>query len=224
MNKTALVIGATGLVGSHLVQLLLESNDFDQIKIFGRRSTGHANPKIKEFIVDFDNIDSFKNELTGDILFSALGTTVRTAGSKDAQYKVDYTYQYDVAKAAAEQGVKTYVLVSSSGASPTSKFFYFRMKGELDNAVKSLPFKNIKILRPSTLAGDRKENRTGEKIAIRVTDIFSRIIPGLKKYRPVHAHLVACAMINTSINSDKDSYKIIESKHIFVLAKTDHLP
>src|ERR1700761_7880367 len=118
--KTAIVIGATGLVGKQLVQQLLKDTRFEQVKIFVRKSTGISNSKLQEHVVDFDQPDTFKRALTGDVLYSALGTTLSAAGSKDAQYKVDYTYQYQVAKTAAANGVKEYVLISAAGSAPDS--------------------------------------------------------------------------------------------------------
>lgn len=200
--KTAIVLGATGLVGTQLVDLLMKDDRFTTIKIFVRRTTGRKNAKIQEHIIDFDKPDQWKTLVTGDVLFSAFGTTIKKAGSQDTQYKIDYTYQYDVAKAAAENGVATYVLVSSAGASPNSKIFYNRMKGELERDVKQLPFRNIHIFQPGILAGNRLEFRAGEKIGIAVMSVF-KYIPGLKQFRPIDAKIVAQAMINASFQNKK---------------------
>lgn len=126
-----------------------------------------------------------------------MGTTLRTAGSKDAQYKVDYTYQYEVAKMAAANGVKEYVLISSAGAGPDSKIFYSRIKGELERDIKKLPFETIHIIRPGMLAGDRKEVRTGEKIFTPVMYAIGAI-PGLGMLKPIQGREVAQAMINAT--------------------------
>jgi uncharacterized protein YbjT (DUF2867 family) len=122
--KTALVIGATGLTGSNLVGLLLSDSRFSKIKIFTRKSLNNQNQKIEEHIIDFNNIEQLSSLFSGDILFSALGTTLRKAGSKDAQYKIDYTYQYNIAKLSADNGIETYILVSAANSSPDSKIFY----------------------------------------------------------------------------------------------------
>jgi uncharacterized protein YbjT (DUF2867 family) len=218
MSRTAIVIGATGLVGSHLVKLLLKNNNYKSIKIFGRRTLGLKDVKIKEFITDFDDLNSIKKEISGDVLFSTMGTTIKSAGTKEAQYKVDYTYQFEFAKMAAENGVKNYILVSSAGANANSRFFYMRMKGELDQAVQSLTFENKSILRPATLAGNRTEKRAGEKFAIHVTHFMARLIPGLKKYRPIHADIVATAMINADLNKNNTKFQIYSFEEVFSLA------
>lgn len=219
MNKTAIVIGATGLVGTQLVQQLINHNNYGVIKIFTRRSIENKNSKIKEYIVDFDDINSFKHEITGDTLFSTMGTTIKTAGSKEAQYKVDYNYQYEFARIAADNGIKNYVLVSSAGADDQSKFFYMRMKGELELAVKALPFQSVSIIRPATLVGERPEKRAGEKVAIKVTSAMAGIIPGLKKYRPIKGSIVATAMINALQRDDLKKFQIYSFEEVFELAQ-----
>lgn len=218
MKKTAMVIGGSGLVGSHLVEQLLVKDEYETIKVFGRRSVFSSTPKVKEIIVDFDHPESFSDKLQGDVLFSSMGTTIRTAGSKDAQYKVDFTYQYEVARAAAKNGVTHYVLVSSAGANPESRFFYMKMKGELEEEVKKLGFKHITIIRPATLKGDRNETRAGEKAAIVVTGFLAGLIPGIKKYRPIHASTVAEAMINAVTKKDASRFCIYSYEEVFTLA------
>lgn len=215
MKKTAIVIGATGLVGSHVLNLLLDDDRYSSLKVFHRRSTGIRHKKLDEHIIDFNKIETWRNQLTGDELYSAMGTTIKKAGSKEAQYKIDVTYPLEVAKAAAANGVKKYSLVSSAGADKDSKLFYPRIKGELDDAVSRLPFNRITIMRPSILDGDREESRPGERFGLAVMRIVGKI-PGLKKYRPIPAEKVAKAMIN-SLQDDAEGCYILEPNEVFYL-------
>jgi len=192
---TAIIIGATGLVGNALLKLLLEDPQFSEVKVFTRRSVEIEHPKLDEHLIDFDQIKSIREAIKGDVLFSCLGTTMRKAGSKDAQYKIDYTYQYEFAKYAKQNGVPAYVLVSSASADSKSMFFYTRMKGELEDAVKALSFDKIRILQPSVLAGDRQEERLGERIGGTVINTLAKFLPFLRKYRSITGTEVASAMI-----------------------------
>jgi uncharacterized protein YbjT (DUF2867 family) len=214
--KTALVIGATGLVGKELVGQLLQDTRFGKVIVFVRRAASRTHPKLEEHIVDFDHPAGWRDLVRGDVLFSAMGTTIGKAGSQEAQYKIDYTYQYDAAHAAAENGVPAYVLVSSAGASSQSRIFYSRMKGELEDAVKGLPFSYIRIMQPGILAGDREEFRMGERIGIGVMSVLGHL-PGLTAYKPYHASVVARAMIRAALEEDARirTYKL---KDIFRLA------
>ena len=215
--KTAIVIGASGLVGSFTTLKLLKDERYQKVKVFVRNTIDISHPKLEEHIIDFDKIEVWKEFLTGDELYSALGTTIKKAGSKEAQFKVDYTYQYDVAKAAAENGVKKYLLVSSAGANYKSSNFYLRTKGSLDEKVQQLNFDQIFIFRPSILVGLRSEKRLGESIGIKIAGTITKIIPALKQYRPIEASQVAEAMIKSANQIISDKIKIYPPQEIFNL-------
>ncbi len=213
--KTAIVIGATGLVGNHITQKLLDDARYEKVKVFVRRSLNINSPKLEEHIVDFDKIDVWKDSLIGDELYSALGTTIKKAGSKEVQYKIDFTYQYEIAKAASQNGVLKYLLVSSAGANYKSNNFYLRMKGKLDEAVQQLSFDQIIIFMPSILAGNRSEKRFGESIGIKIAGTITKIIPALKKYRPIEASRVAEAMIKSANQNNFEKIMIYQLETIF---------
>jgi uncharacterized protein YbjT (DUF2867 family) len=198
--KTAIIIGATGLTGTQLVDLLINDTRFNKILVFGRRSIEIQNQKIEEHIIDFDHPEYWKDLVQGDVLFSALGTTLKAVGSQDAQYRIDYTYQYQFAVAAASNNVATYVLVSSAAANPDSVNFYMRMKGELERDIKKLPFKHIQIIQPGPLDGNRKEYRKMERLSLKVIKYFNKMNM-LVKYRPIHVRIVAQKMIAVSFST-----------------------
>lgn len=216
LQLTANVIGATGLVGKELVELLLGTQRFDKVRIFVRHDSGIIHPKLEQQIVDYKDDKSWGNLLEGDVLFSALGTTRKKAGSKEKQYEVDVTFNLDFAKKAKQNDIETYVLVSAAGADASSRLFYNRIKGELDDAVLKLGFRKLTILRPSALKGNRDENRWAEKIFIPITDFITRFI--FKKYRPIHARTVARAMINAAIRPSTEK-KMWTADEIFALAE-----
>jgi uncharacterized protein YbjT (DUF2867 family) len=216
-SRVAIVIGATGLVGHQLVLLLLKDPRFSAVKVFARRPSGLKDPKLQEQVIDFDKLDEQGSEIRGDVLFSAMGTTVRTAGSKSGQRRVDYDYQYNTAAIAAHNGVATYVLISAAGANAGSPFFYMRMKGELEQAVSKLPFKNIHILQPGFLDGDRAENRPGEKIGLALTKLVTKMGP-LHRHRPILDRTVARAMIAASFETS-GPLKVHSPTSLFDLAE-----
>ena len=207
--KKAIVIGASGLVGTELIQLLLKNDRYSEIVSLVRRPTGIKNSKLTELVIDFDQLEKWSSSLQGDVLFSTLGTTLAQAKSKDAQYHVDFTYQYNVAQIAANNGIKQVVLVSSAGASTTSNSFYLCMKGKLDAAVQSLGFEVISILRPGPLSGVRAKRRVGEQIGVYLITALNRL--GLfRSYRPIAGKIVAQAMINAATESKSSVYTLDE--------------
>lgn len=181
-----------------------------------RRPSGLSHPKLEEHVVDFRAPDGWAAWVVGDVLFSAMGTTIRAAKTKEAQYEVDHTFQLRVAERAAKNGVPTYVLVSSVSADPASRVFYSRMKGELERDVQALGFRRVRIARPSFLAGTRSAARPGESAGIAVASAL-RWIPGLRKYRPIEASTVARALIALSFDPS-EGCKIHESEELFALA------
>jgi uncharacterized protein YbjT (DUF2867 family) len=215
--KKAILIGATGLIGKALIRSLTNDTDYSEVLLIARKKIENLPAKFKLIQVNFDEIEKYKSDITGDVLFSTLGTTLKTAGSKEAQYKIDFDYQFNVAKLASDNGVKKLVLLSSAGANSKSSIFYSRMKGELDEAVQKLNFENVSIIRPSMLVGKREEFRLAEKIFTPLAYIVY-IIPFARKYRPIKDSTVAKAMIN-AVKSNQSGYKIYELGEVFELAQ-----
>jgi uncharacterized protein YbjT (DUF2867 family) len=196
MAHEAVVVGATGLVGREIVALLLADAAFSSVRVLVRRATDVKHAKLDERVVDFDAPEAWSSFVTGSVVFSALGTTLKAAGSKDAQYRVDHTYQLATARAARKNGVPCFVLISANGASPSSSIFYSRMKGELERDVEALGFERTRILRPGLLSGDREERRTGERIALALLRPLSGILPA--PARPIAVTTVARAAVRAA--------------------------
>lgn len=205
--KTAIVIGSTGLVGKELIIQLIESVHFQKIISLSRRTTGIKHPKLEEHLVNFDNSEEWKTYIKGDVLFSSMGTTIKDAKSKEKQYLVDFTYQYNVAKIAAENGISRYVLVSSAGANPKSFAFYMKTKGELEEEVQKLPFDAIHILRPVQLEGKREKKRWSEQIGVKLMKVVNQV-GLLRAYRPISGKEVAKAMLRASENPNSTILKL----------------
>lgn len=191
----ALVIGSTGLVGKEITKLLLTDHE---VHTFSRRSAGIKHPNLHEHLVNFDKLSEWQHLLKGEVLFSALGTTLKTAGSKPAQYKIDHDYQLDVARVAAENGVNSYTLISSVNADSSSLFFYLRMKGELEDKVSTLPFHSINIVRPGPLKGLREKERLSEIVSTKILDSLPKFLvtPGM---HPISAAKVAKMSVNAGL-------------------------
>jgi uncharacterized protein YbjT (DUF2867 family) len=215
VKKTALIIGATGLVGNQLLGQLLSDDTFSKVKIFVRRSTGMIHDKLEEIMLDFDNIKAQKDKIKGDVLFSCLGSTIKQAGTKANQYKVDFTYQYEFAKVAAENAVPDYVLISATSASSKSMFFYSRIKGELEAAISTLDFKKIRIVQPSVLEGHRTEKRVAEEFGAIFINFLGRYIPALQKYRSIGGDTLARAMISIYKEDLPDRIKVYRLDELF---------
>lgn len=192
----ALIIGATGATGKDLVNKLIEDQDFEEIHAFVRKPIEVDNEKVKFHVVDFEKPEEWKDLVKGDVAFSCLGTTLKDAGSKEAQRKVDFDYQYQFAKNAKENNVEDFVLVSAYGANPNSKIFYSRMKGELEQEVKNLHFNKMTIFQPGMLERKNTE-RTGEVLGARIIKFVNKF-GCLESQKPLPTAILAQAMVNSS--------------------------
>ena len=210
--KTAIVIGATGLVGGTLVNQLLDNPDYSKVVLLLRKPLKISHSKLVQEVIDFDKIDASK--IVGDDLFCAMGTTLAKAGSKEAQYKIDCTYPYEIGKIAKANGVKQYILVSSVGADFSSSNFFLRTKGDLEKKIESLNFQTFVSVRPSMLFGDRDESRLGEKVGKVLSNLFSPLLFGsLRKYHGIEAADVAKA-IQRFANQGLSGVKYVEYDEI----------
>jgi len=212
--KTAILLGASGLIGGYCLTRLLEHASYGKIVALGRRTLPVQHKKLETHSVDFDRLDEYVEKIQGDDLFCCLGTTIKKAGSAEAFRRVDYEYPLKIAELALKQGITHYSLISSVGASARSKTLYSRVKGEVEEALISLNFPSLHIFQPSLLLDDRDEQRIGEEIGKRAAGIMSLVMHGpLKKYRPIEGVAVAQAMVTTAQNP-ASGYRIFPSDEI----------
>lgn len=213
-NRHALVLGASGATGQELVRLLLDDTNYDKVSIFVRRKVDLEHTKLNINVIDFSKLNEYKDLVKGDVLFSALGTTLKDAGSKDSQYLVDYTYQYEFAKMASNNGVSTYSLVSSLGANENTPFFYPKIKGKLEESVKQLDFKTIQIFQPPSLIRQPELMRSGEKVSVKLFQKLNNI-GMLKSLKPMPVTILASKMISESNTARTDRITIYKPVDIF---------
>ena len=196
--RTAILAGATGLVGRNCLDSLLTSSVYDRVTVVVRRPLAVTHTKLEQLIVDFESLGEL--DAVGADVFCALGTTIRKAGSQEEFRRVDFGYTTMVARLASEAGARQFVLVSSVGANARSRNFYLRVKGETENALLALPFEAVHVFRPSFLIGKRAESRPGEGAGIAAASALSFLFAGpLKRYRPIEAVKVARAMVRSAV-------------------------
>ncbi|MDG0791077.1 NAD(P)H-binding protein [Cohnella ginsengisoli] len=192
----ALTIGATGATGADLLEILLKDDSFKRVDIFVRRAPDLRHEKLNVHVIDFDAPERWRHLVKGDVLFSCLGTTIKAAGSQEAQWKIDYDYQYRFARIARDNGVNNYILVSAGFASPHARFFYSRMKGQLEEAVKALAFEKLTIFNPPILIR-KNSDRAMEAVGTQAIRYLNKL-GMLRSQKPLPTEVLARAMANSA--------------------------
>jgi uncharacterized protein YbjT (DUF2867 family) len=199
-TRTALIVGATGLIGGYCLDTLCDDPTYTEIIALARKPLLKTHRKLQTIVTKFDkNLEYELSNIQADDVFCCLGTTIKKAGSQQAFKAVDYTLVVTVAELMRKQGAEQFVVISAMGADKDSKVFYNRVKGELEKALEELGYSCLRIIRPSLLLGQRQEFRLGEKIGVLLTPVLKPLMMGsLKKYRPVQAESVARFMVKVA--------------------------
>jgi uncharacterized protein YbjT (DUF2867 family) len=211
-QKSALLLGATGLTGGHLLHLLLESEEYETVYVYVRRSLVIQNAKLKELIIDFD---TYEGTVDADTVFCCLGTTIKIAKTKEAFKKVDLEYPVKIAQLQFNAGSKRFLVISAMGAAADSMFFYSRVKAEMEKLLSNIGYPRLQIFRPALITGQRKEHRSGEKMAAGINEILNHILVGpFRKYQSVSANAIAKCMLSYSNDASIFGTVIISSDRI----------
>ncbi len=208
-SSSVVILGATGLVGAECVRRFAESSRFARVIALVRRPLGTVpSTRVETHVIDdFDRLDEAARHFRVSHIVCALGTTIKKAGTQERFRRVDHDYPLAAARLGLREGARHFLLVSALGASAHSRIFYNRVKGELEDAIRALPYRSVTIVRPSLLLGERAEVRFGESIG----KLFAGVIPG--RYRPVQATAVAATVVRAA-SEDQPGVRIIESREI----------
>lgn len=209
MPNSALMLGATGLVGAECVRQFANSGEFARVVVLARRPVSEtiARLGVEGHVVDFEQLDTAAPYFRVSHIVCALGTTIKKAGSQERFRRVDHDYPVAAARLGVQQGARHFLLVSALGANARSRIFYSRVKGEVEDAIRTLPYRSVTIVRPSLLLGERGEFRLGESIG----KLFVGVTP--RRYRPVHARDVAATLLRAAVE-DRPGVRVIESREI----------
>lgn len=201
MGRKAIIVGASGLIGKFCLSYLLMDKNYNEVIVISRTPLPLKDPKLKNIVCEFDELEKYSNDLIADDVFCCLGTTIKVAGTKENFKKVDLHYPIKVANITKRNGATKFLVVSAMGADKNSSIFYNQVKGEMEEQLKSIGFKGIYIFRPSLLLGMRKEFRLGERIAIMSSKLWSPILSIFaKQYKPIDAMVVAHAMYQKALD------------------------
>lgn len=206
-SSSVLILGATGLVGAECVRQFASSPRFDRVVAIARRPLAQVPARVESHVIDFERLDEATRYFRVSHIVCALGTTIKQAGSQERFRRVDHDYPVAAARIGLREGARHFLLVSALGANPRSRVFYSRVKGEVEDAIRALPYRSVTIVRPSLLLGERPEVRLGEQIG----KLFAGLVP--KKYKPVEGSTVASTLLRAAVE-DRPGVRIIESREI----------
>jgi uncharacterized protein YbjT (DUF2867 family) len=213
MTKKAIIVGASGLIGSNLLDILLTQPDYTEVLIVGRKKTKNKNTKITQLVVEFEHLEHYAAQITGNVIFCCLGTTRSITPNLDEYRKIDHDYPIKLAEIALKNGIDQYHFVSAMGANSKSSNFYTKMKGDTEEALKNVGLKSLQIYEPSLLIGNRKKARPLERVAAVIMRIINPLLMGgLRKYRAIKAIDVAKAMFKQSLKNKMGVYTYTSDK------------
>ena len=215
MKKKAIILGATGLTGSHLLNLLLNDSDYDTIKVFTRKKLSMAHPKLEEHVVDLLKISDYTTEFRADVVFCCIGTTKAKTPDKDLYRAIDYGIPVEAAKLAKQNAIDHFIVISALGAKAESKVLYSKLKGEMERDVLAQKIEQTHFLQPSLIVGNRNEKRTGEDLSKQFMKLFGFLIP--TRYKMIEARTIAKAMAQIARKPTKEH--IIPSDEIKLIAQ-----
>ena len=212
------IIGASGLVGHELTLILSHLPEVSKVKAFTRSPLGRMPAKVENYIINFDNLCNYENDLKADVFICCLGSTIKKAGSKDNFKKVDYEYALNFSKIAEKTSAKKLLVITAMGSNSNSFVFYNQVKGQLEDKIRELHISQVEVFRPSLILGNRKEHRTGEDFMKKIIQTVPKLFSGpLEKYKPIEASDIAKAMA-IAVLDFREGYYIYPSAKIQKIA------
>ena len=203
MKKKAIILGSTGLTGSHLLELLLEDPNYETVKVFTRRKLPNIHPKLEEHVIDLLELSNYADKFSADVVFCCIGTTKAKTPNKELYRAVDYGIPVEAAKLCKRNGINSFIVISALGANAKSKVFYNRLKGEMERDVLAQQIKHTQLLQPSLIVGNRDEKRMGEDLSKKIMKVIGFLIPA--RYKMIEGKTIAKAMVQMANEPAKET-------------------